>query len=94
MIGIKLRQTNGTMLQEYTIELAAAPFREVWFSTAHGLTSGTRPPPDNRISGGDLSYNSIDYNSLFAVGLMLFILTLVLNLVSQAITKRFREVYQ
>jgi hypothetical protein len=54
MIGIKLRQTNGTMLQEYTIEMAAAPFREVWFSTAHGLTSGTRPPPDNRISGGDL----------------------------------------
>lgn len=47
-----------------------------------------------RISGGDLSYNSIDYNSLFAIGLTLFILTLVLNLISRAVTQRFREVYQ
>ncbi len=47
-----------------------------------------------RISGGDLSYNSVDYNSLFAIGLTLFVLTLVLNLISRAVTKRFREVYQ
>jgi phosphate transport system permease protein len=47
-----------------------------------------------RISGGDLSYNSIDYNSLFAIGLALFIMTLILNLISRAITARFREVYQ
>lgn len=47
-----------------------------------------------RISGGDLSYNSIDYNSLFAIGLTLFVMTLFLNLISRAITKRFREVYQ
>ncbi len=46
-----------------------------------------------RISGGDLSYNSVDYNSLFAIGLTLFALTLGLNLISRAITKRFREVY-
>ena len=36
-----------------------------------------------RISGGDLSYDSIDYDSLFAIGLMLFVITLLLNLVSQ-----------
>jgi phosphate transport system permease protein len=47
-----------------------------------------------RISGGDLSYGSIDYQSLFALGLYLFIFTLGLNLLSQRITKRFREVYQ
>ncbi|MEP7290208.1 MAG: phosphate ABC transporter permease subunit PstC [Chloroflexota bacterium] len=47
-----------------------------------------------RISGGDLSYNSVDYNSLFAIGLTLFVMTLVLNLISRAVTKRFREVYQ
>ncbi len=46
-----------------------------------------------RISTGDLSYGSIDYNSLFALGLALFIMTLVLNLISSAITRRFREVY-
>jgi phosphate transport system permease protein len=47
-----------------------------------------------RISGGDLSYNSIDYNSLFAIALMLFLVTLVLNLVSQWVVNRFREKYE
>ncbi len=46
-----------------------------------------------RISGGDISYNTIDYNSLFAIGLLLFVLTMLFNIVSGAITRRFREVY-
>ena len=46
-----------------------------------------------RISGGEISYNSIDYNSLFAIGLTLFFMTLVLNLISRYISQRFREVY-
>ncbi|MFN8435762.1 MAG: phosphate ABC transporter permease subunit PstC [Anaerolineales bacterium] len=47
-----------------------------------------------RISGGDLSYNSIDYNSLFSIALMLFLVTLVLNLISQWVVNRFRERYE
>ncbi len=47
-----------------------------------------------RISGGDLSYNSIDYTSLFAIALMLFLVTLVLNLISEAIINRFRQRYE
>ncbi len=47
-----------------------------------------------RISGGDLSYGSVDYQSIFAVGLVVFLLTLALNLVSQRIVRRFREVYE
>ena len=47
-----------------------------------------------RISGGDLSYDSIDYNSIFALGLFLFGVTLMLNIISQAIVRRFREVYE
>ncbi len=47
-----------------------------------------------RISGGDLSYDSIDYNSLFAIGILLFFMTLGLNLVSQKIVRRFREVHE
>lgn len=46
-----------------------------------------------RISGGDLSYNSLDYNSIFAIGLLLFFMTLGLNIVSQRIVKKFREEY-
>lgn len=47
-----------------------------------------------RISGGDLSYDSIDYNSIFAIGLLLFMLTLVLNIISRIVVGRFREVYE
>jgi phosphate transport system permease protein len=47
-----------------------------------------------RISGGDLSYDSIDYNSVFAIGMMLFLITLVLNVISRRIVARFREVYE
>jgi phosphate transport system permease protein len=47
-----------------------------------------------RISGGDLSYGSIQYDSIFALGLLLFVITLVLNIVSRRIVARFREVYE
>ena len=47
-----------------------------------------------RISGGDLSYDSIDYNSIFAIGLVLFLMTLGLNVISQRIVRKFREVYE
>ena len=47
-----------------------------------------------RISGGDLSYDSIDYNSIFAIGLLLFVMTLVLNIISRYIVQYFREEYE
>ena len=46
-----------------------------------------------RISGGDISYESIDYDSLFAIGLTLFVMTLGLNVISRWIVRRFREEY-
>jgi phosphate transport system permease protein len=47
-----------------------------------------------RISGGDLSYDSIDYNSLFALALVLFIITFILNIISRRIVSAFREEYE
>ncbi|MEK7808138.1 MAG: phosphate ABC transporter permease subunit PstC [Chloroflexota bacterium] len=47
-----------------------------------------------RLSGGDVSYASLQYQSIFAVGLMLFLVTLVLNIISRRIVARFREVYE
>jgi phosphate transport system permease protein len=47
-----------------------------------------------RISGGDISYASIDYNSVFSLGLTLFVMTLLLNIISQRVVRRFREVYE
>lgn len=47
-----------------------------------------------RISGGDISYDSIDYRSLFAIALVLFLVTLLLNVLSRRIVKKYREVYE
>lgn len=47
-----------------------------------------------RISTGDISYHSVDYNSLFGLGLTLFVFTLILNTIAGAVTRRFREAYQ
>ncbi|NOK59833.1 MAG: phosphate ABC transporter permease subunit PstC [Chloroflexi bacterium AL-W] len=47
-----------------------------------------------RISGGDISYNTPDYNSIFAIGLLLFLITLTLNIISRFVVRRFREVYE
>lgn len=47
-----------------------------------------------RISSGDLSFNTIDYDSIFAIGLVLFLMTLGLNVISQRIVRRFREQYE
>ncbi|WKZ82247.1 MAG: phosphate ABC transporter permease subunit PstC [Acidimicrobiia bacterium] len=45
-------------------------------------------------ANGDLSYNTIDYNSIFAIGLTLFVITLVLNSLSRRIVRRFRQEYE
>jgi phosphate transport system permease protein len=47
-----------------------------------------------RISTGDVSFGSLDYNAIFALGLTLFFLTLILNMISRYIINRFREAYE
>ncbi len=47
-----------------------------------------------QVSLGDSQQGTVDYQSIFAVGLTLFALTLVLNLLSQRFVRRFRQVYQ
>ncbi len=68
-------------------DFSATPFNP--FTSAETMTGHIV-----RISGGDLSYDSIDYNSIFAIGLMLFAITFSLNLLSRRIVARFREVYE
>jgi phosphate transport system permease protein len=47
-----------------------------------------------RISGGDISYDTMDYNSLFAIGLFLFLITLGLNVLSRRLVRKYQEVYE
>lgn len=44
-------------------------------------------------TSGDAGSGTLGYYSLYAVGLILFIFTLVLNLVARYVTRRLREVY-
>jgi phosphate transport system permease protein len=43
---------------------------------------------------GDAPTGSIEYKTIFAVGATLFVMTLVMNLVSIRLVRRFREVYE
>jgi phosphate ABC transporter permease protein PstC len=42
---------------------------------------------------GESSPGSLTYNTLFAVGLLLFLITLIVNLIAAVIVRRVREVY-
>ncbi len=46
-----------------------------------------------QVSLGDTPYGTIEYRSIFAVGMVLFIMTLGMNIASQFIRHRFREAY-
>jgi phosphate transport system permease protein len=47
-----------------------------------------------QVAGGDAARGTTDYTSLFAVGALLFLMTLVLNVGAQVIVRRFREAYE
>jgi len=46
-----------------------------------------------QVSMGDVSHGSIAYRSIFAAGLVLFLLTLVFNLIGFFLRKRYRQAY-
>ena len=43
---------------------------------------------------GDVPTGSIEYKTIFAVGLTLFVITLVMNLVSIRLVRKYREIYE
>ena len=45
------------------------------------------------IAGGDLTGGTIPYDAMFAIGLTLFVITLIMNVISDLIAERFREEY-
>jgi len=47
-----------------------------------------------QVSLGETPHGTLEYRTIFAVGLVLFAITLVMNLLSQQITRRFREQYE
>lgn len=47
-----------------------------------------------QVSLGETPHGSLEYETIFAVGLVLFLITLAMNLLSNRITTRFREAYE
>jgi phosphate transport system permease protein len=45
-------------------------------------------------SMGEASHGSVEYRTIFAVGLLLFAITLLMNIISIFVLRRFREVYE
>ncbi len=46
------------------------------------------------VATGDTPRGTVEYRSIFAVGMLLFVFTLVINLLAQALLAKFREVYE
>ncbi len=47
-----------------------------------------------QVSLGDTPHQTIAYKTIFAVGMLLFLMTFIMNVISHIITRRFREVYE
>jgi len=47
-----------------------------------------------QVSLGDTPAGTIEYQTIFAVGLLLFLITLSINLVAQRVLSRFRSAYE
>jgi phosphate transport system permease protein len=64
--------------------LTLNPLRSVQTMTAYIAQTAT----------GELAHGSVEYQTIFAVGLTLFAITLVMNVISIFVLRRFREVYE
>jgi phosphate transport system permease protein len=46
------------------------------------------------VATGDVAQGTIEYDTLFVVGALLFVMTLVMNMLAIRLVRRFREVYE
>lgn len=67
-----------------TPNLTLSPLESIQTMTGYMLQVGL----------GDAARGTVDYQSLFAVGAVLFVMTLALNIGAQMLVNRFREVYE
>jgi phosphate transport system permease protein len=46
------------------------------------------------VSTGDIPQGTLEYDTIFAVGTLLFVMTLTMNMIAVRLVRRFREVYE
>jgi phosphate transport system permease protein len=47
-----------------------------------------------QVSLGEVPHGTLEYKTIFAVGLTLFFITLLMNIISNAVLRKYREVYE
>lgn len=72
-----------TLAAGATPNLTANPLESIQTMTAYIV----------QVSLGDTAQGTVVYSSIFAVGLLLFLITLAMNLIANAIIRRFQERY-
>ena len=73
-----------TLAAGSTPKLTLNPFESIQTLTAYIV----------QVSTGDTPQGSIEYKSIFAVGLLLMVVTLIFNMMAYYLVKRFRRVYE
>ena len=73
-----------TLAAGATPKMTLNPFESIQTMTAYIV----------QVSLGDTPFGTIEYKTIFAVGLLLFTITLAMNIVSRFILRRYREVYE
>jgi phosphate transport system permease protein len=81
------RAVGETMI----VALAAGSQKNLTFDPREGMQTMTGFMA--RTAGGENPVGSTSYNTLFAVGMLLFVITFVINVISIALVRRFRQVY-
>jgi phosphate transport system permease protein len=73
------------------VALAAGAQKNLSFDPREGMQTMTGFIAQT--AGGENPVGSTSYNALFAVGLLLFLMTMMINIVSIALVRRYRQVY-
>ncbi len=73
------------------VTIASGSSKNFTFDITHSMQTMTAYIVE--FTSGDAASGTTGYYSLYAVGLLLFVFTLVLNLIAQYISKKFREEY-
>jgi phosphate transport system permease protein len=74
------------------VTLAAGGSPKMTFNLFEGIQTMTAYIV--QVSLGDTPHGSVEYQTIFAVGAVLFVITLVLNIAAHKIVRRFREAYE
>ncbi len=73
-----------TLAAGFNANITFNPFEEIMTMTAYMVS----------MARGEAAVGTVEYQSLFAVGLVLFLLTLLMNVVNDLLKRRFQEAYR